>query len=80
MVDLNTLIPPNSGLQLVLAFNINDQGEILGGGAPPGVQSLDFGGRLFLLIPCGDDEDVYGDSALGTVPAAQSDPEVLQAP
>ena len=28
MVDLNTLIPANSGLELEEAFNINDRGEI----------------------------------------------------
>jgi probable HAF family extracellular repeat protein len=72
--DLNTLIPPNSSLLLTTAFNINDRGEIVGWGAPPGVQDLHFGGRVFLLIPCGDDEERCGDSAVGTVPAAQSDP------
>jgi probable HAF family extracellular repeat protein len=51
--DLNTLVPENSSLQLIEAFNINDRGEILGLGAPPGVQSLDFGGHIFLLMPCG---------------------------
>jgi probable HAF family extracellular repeat protein len=52
MIDLNTLIPANSSLLLVTAFNINDRGEIVGWGAPPGVQDLGFGGRLFVLIPC----------------------------
>jgi probable HAF family extracellular repeat protein len=59
MTDLNTLIPPNSSLHLVIAGNINDRGEIVGVGTPPGVQDLHFGGRLFLLVPC--DED-HGDS------------------
>lgn len=54
IIDLQTVIPSSSSLQLVEAFNINDRGEILGWGAPPGVppQALDFGGHLFLLIPC----------------------------
>ena len=42
MVDLNTLIPPNSGLTLVQAFSINDRGEIAGIGVPPGVAVPDW--------------------------------------
>jgi probable HAF family extracellular repeat protein len=37
MLDLNDLVAGNSTLQLVVAFNINDHGEITGLGAPPGV-------------------------------------------
>jgi probable HAF family extracellular repeat protein len=56
-IDLNTLIPPNSGLQLVNALDINDRGEIAGEGVPPGCAPKDVGicGRVFLLIPCGRD-------------------------
>jgi len=36
MVDLNTLIPPGSSLQ-VAVVDINDRGEIKGDGVPPGV-------------------------------------------
>ena len=36
MVDLNTLIPPNSDLQLVETIAINDRGEIAGDGVPSG--------------------------------------------
>jgi probable HAF family extracellular repeat protein len=57
MTDLNTLIPPNSSLHLVIAGNINDRGEIVGVGTPPGVQDFHFGGRLFLLIPCNENHD-----------------------
>jgi probable HAF family extracellular repeat protein len=58
MLDLNDLIPANSSLQLVVAFNINDRGEITGLGAPPGV--VPFGSDApglhpFLLIPCESD-------------------------
>jgi probable HAF family extracellular repeat protein len=56
LIDLNDLIPSNSSLQLVTAFNINDRGEITGLGAPPGVapSSGDASGlHPFLLIPCG---------------------------
>jgi probable HAF family extracellular repeat protein len=48
MIDLNALIPPNSGIYLYEATSINDRGEI-GGDAflfPNG------GNRAFLLIPC----------------------------
>jgi probable HAF family extracellular repeat protein len=47
MVDLNSLIPKNSPLQLVYAFTINHRGEIAGNG-------LDASSKLhsFLLIPC----------------------------
>jgi len=53
IADLNTLIPPNSSLQLVFAANITDDGVIVGAGVPPGdPPNTDLYGRLFLLIPC----------------------------
>jgi hypothetical protein len=66
IVDLNTLIPPNSSLDLVetgplsqvFAPNINDAGEIVGYGIPPGcsigfiTHSAALCGHAFLLIPC----------------------------
>ena len=57
-IDLNTLIPPNSGLQLVVAYFISDRGEIAGVGVPPGCspQLVDTCGRAFLLIPCTADQ------------------------
>jgi probable HAF family extracellular repeat protein len=42
-VDLNTLIPPNSSLQLTNALDINNQGEIAGEGVPAGCQPVDVG-------------------------------------
>jgi probable HAF family extracellular repeat protein len=56
MVDLNTLIPPNSALELFIGSSINDRGEITG-------QALLANGdeHVFVLIPCdesrGDGED-----------------------
>jgi probable HAF family extracellular repeat protein len=62
MIDLNTLIPADSSLQLVRALSINDRGEIAGIGVPPGVPAQDeeTNGHAFLLIPIeGDDtEDI----------------------
>lgn len=46
MIDLNTVIPAGSGLQLTYAFNINDRGEILA--------KSDLG-HIVLLIPCDED-------------------------
>ena len=54
MVDLNALIPPGSGLQLVEAIAIDDLGEIAGDAVPPGCANLKDAacGHAFLLIPC----------------------------
>jgi probable HAF family extracellular repeat protein len=57
MLDLNTLIPPGSGLQLLSAFNINARGEILVKTAPVGTPPADDEdlGHVVLLVPCDDD-------------------------
>jgi probable HAF family extracellular repeat protein len=58
IIDLNTVIPPNSALILTRAFTINDRGEIgglgvIGGiGEPPGCFADNVCGHTFLLIPC----------------------------
>jgi len=52
IIDLNAAIPPNSSLQLVEPFNINDRGEIVGRGLPAGCDNGDACGHIFLLIPC----------------------------
>jgi probable HAF family extracellular repeat protein len=82
MIDLNTLIPANSTLQLIDAVNINERGEILGIGLPPGVQAVegDVGGHLFLLIPCNaQDVSACQNSDASTTAAAQSHPAPLAA-
>jgi probable HAF family extracellular repeat protein len=56
MIDLNTLIPPNSGLQLAETIAINDRGEIAGNGVPPSCKSVATCGHAFVLIPAGEDE------------------------
>jgi len=55
MIDLNTFIPASSSLHLTEAFSINDRGEIMGRGVPPGVSVDDVEtlGHAFLLIPIG---------------------------
>ena len=54
MVDLNSLVKTRSGFQMLIAYNINDRGEIAGTGTPAGCDSVDTCGHLFLLIPCDD--------------------------
>jgi probable HAF family extracellular repeat protein len=54
MVDLNTLIPAGSSLQLTYAVVINDRGEIAGFGVAPGVppENHETEGHAHILIPC----------------------------
>jgi len=80
MVDLNTLIPPDSGLHLEAAETINDRGEIAGNGVDP-----DGNQHAFLLIPCSADDTACQDAAAGTstesvrpVPPAQPPTETNQ--
>jgi probable HAF family extracellular repeat protein len=54
MVDLNSLIPAGSSLQLTYAVAIDDRGEIAGFGVPPGVppEKYETEGHAYILIPC----------------------------
>jgi len=65
ITDLNTFVPPGSGLQLTVALDINDGGEISGNA------TLANGDQhAFLLIPCeGDDDGCRGVSPTGATPA-----------
>jgi probable HAF family extracellular repeat protein len=47
MVDLNTLVTPGSVLQLLIAYSINDRGEIAGDGILANGDT-----HAFLMIPC----------------------------
>ncbi len=76
MVDLNNLIPSNSSLSLSAAWNINERGEIVGVGIPPGGSTnTDFVGHLFLLIPCDENHPNVEGCDYGMV-----DPPIGQAP
>ena len=76
-VDLNTLIPAGSSLQLFAAYDITDRGEIVGGGMLPSCIDSDHCSSLhaFLLIPCDEEHpDVEGCDydLVDTAVAAQS--------
>jgi probable HAF family extracellular repeat protein len=71
MLDLNSLIPAGSGMQLTNAFNINDRGEILAKAAPLGFTPSDDAdlGHLVLLVPCErDDEEGCAEPATSAAP------------
>jgi probable HAF family extracellular repeat protein len=63
MVDLNTLIPPGSSLQLTFAFAINDDEQIIGIGVPSGCSpdNIDFCGHAYVLIPCDENNEGAGE-------------------
>jgi probable HAF family extracellular repeat protein len=54
IVDLNSLIPAGSSLELSHAFVITDRGEIAGLGVPPGCDPSNdmICGHAYVLIPC----------------------------
>ena len=59
MLDLNTLIPSDSGFQLVYGVAINDIGEIVGIGVPTGISPKDVEilGHAYVLTPEEDSSD-----------------------
>jgi probable HAF family extracellular repeat protein len=63
MIDLNTLIPAGSSLELTFAVAINDRGEIAGFGVPAGCspKDVDLCGHAYVLIPC-NGQDGQGES------------------
>ncbi|PYV72805.1 MAG: hypothetical protein DMG96_25015 [Acidobacteria bacterium] len=79
MIDLNTLIPANSSLELVEANDINDRGEIVGVGVPAGVHCFpDFCGHGFVLIPCnGGDAERCEDNAVDQSAVTQNNATLI---
>jgi probable HAF family extracellular repeat protein len=79
MIDLNTLIPPGSGMKLVDAVSINDRGEIDGDGVLPNGER-----HTVVLIPCDEDHpDVEGcdyDTVEGEIEAAVRPAQITHAP
>ena len=79
IVDLNTLIQPNSGFQLVETNAINDRGEIAGNGFPPGCTDFSCS-HAYVLIPCdGGHADAQGceDNVEGTTAVTQDNPALI---
>jgi hypothetical protein len=79
MVDLNSLIPPNSNLFLDNTLAINNRGEIGGLAVPPNCANErdDLCGHAYVLLPCDQDhfDEGYEDDAEMTT-AARSVPFV----
>ena len=72
MVDLNTLIPADSSLHLIVGANINDRGEIAGQGLA-GCNDVDACGHDFLLIQvCEDGTEGCADAPLDPALIAES--------
>ena len=71
MVNLNTLVLPGSGLTLIAAAYINDQGEIAGAGVLPNGDL-----RAVLLIPASPDEI----AATANLPVASAAPSTSRGP
>jgi probable HAF family extracellular repeat protein len=61
LVDLNSKTPPGFPLTLVVAYAINEHGEIGGFGLPAGCGDVDACSHAFLLIPDGQN-DQTGDA------------------
>lgn len=79
MLDLNTLIPPGSGVQITNAVNINDRGEILAmsdplGVTPVGEESL---GHMVLLVPCGGERGDCVNTVAAATPATPGIPSFI---
>lgn len=76
MVDLNTLIPPGSSLELTFAVAINNRGEIAGFGVPDGCapQDVELCGHAYVLIPCDDEHGASGNCREGGASASQITP------
>jgi probable HAF family extracellular repeat protein len=77
MVDLNTLVKDRSGFRMLIAYNINERGEIAGTGVPSGCNNIDTCGHLFLLVPC--DERHHGECESSEMLDVPSSPRAIPA-
>jgi probable HAF family extracellular repeat protein len=70
MTDLNSLISAGSALSLLVAYNVNDRGEITG----QGFDQNNGAAQAFLAIPCNEDSCEAASSSVAQVP---SDPRKI---
>jgi len=74
MIALNSLISPNSSLELSHAFVITDDGEIAGLGVPPGCDPSNdmLCGHAYVLLPCDENHPSIEGCDYGLVDPAAS--------
>jgi probable HAF family extracellular repeat protein len=81
MVDLNQLVQSSSGFQVLIAYNINERGEIAGTGVPAGCDNIDTCGHVFLMIPCDENHrGVCADNSMIEVSTPQTSAPMARYP
>ena len=82
MVDLNALVPSDSDAHLVAGVAINEKGEIVAAGAPPGcpVLNSDPCHHAYALIPCDENHPDIEGCDYGLVDAPRSPQRVRKEP
>ncbi len=82
MIDLNTVIPGDSGLTLKETLAINDRGQIAGDAAPTGCLNYAACGHAYILIPCDDKHpgECDDDSMMEVTAPQSSAPRVEYSP